>query len=222
MAGVSSAEDINVTPLREQVYQRLRADILGGRLPAGERISPSELAERLGVSITPIREALRSLEEEGLVESSPRRWTRVATPSPDLATETYPLIAALEELAVLLIPSVDETLLEALEAANADFGKAAAAGDVLGCMTANDAFHETLLQASGNRTLERTVRDLKDRIRLLDSQYFQSGTENSMREHQEIIDALRNHDPRTASRVVRGQWVQWLPVWGDQPPDGAS
>ncbi|HEX2070063.1 MAG TPA: GntR family transcriptional regulator [Thermoleophilaceae bacterium] len=206
-------------PLRDQVYERLRSAILGGEIPAGERISPPELAERLGVSTTPVREALRSLEEEGLIETSPRRWTRVASPSPDLAAETYPVIATLEELAVSSITTVTPELLEELRSANRDFERAAAAGDVFACMTANDAFHGALLRANGNGTLERTLRDLKTRIRLLDSQYFQSGTETSIREHEQVIEALEQGDVDRAAAVIRGQWVRWLPAWGVSPAD---
>jgi DNA-binding GntR family transcriptional regulator len=191
--------------------------ILSGELPAGERISPPELASSLGVSTTPVREALRSLEEEGLIESSPRRWTRVATPSAELAAETYPLIAVLEELAVRSIDGVDIRLVQALQRANDDFRSAAASGDVLACMNANDIFHNALLESTGNRTLQRTVSDLKTRIRLLDSQYFRYGTETSIREHDEIIEALRDSNMARAAEIVRGQWVRWLPAWGDSP-----
>jgi DNA-binding FadR family transcriptional regulator len=140
-------------------------------------------------------------------------------PSPDLAAETYPMIAALEELAVRSLPSIEPELLDELRDANREFQRAGEAGDVFACMTANDSFHEALLRAGGNATLARTLRDLKTRIRLLDSQYFQSGTENSVREHEEIIEALRRGDLSRAAEVIRGQWVRWLPAWGASPAD---
>jgi DNA-binding GntR family transcriptional regulator len=208
-------------PLRDQVHRRLRNEILAGQLPVGERISPPEIARRLGVSTTPVRDALRSLEEEGLVETSPRRWTRVAAPNARLAREMYPIIAALEEFAVQTIPSVDQALLARLDEANEDFRAAATAGDMAACLKANDVFHGALLRASGNQALERIVSDLKARMRLLDSQFFRIDTERSAAEHAAIIKALGEGDLQRGGAIVREQWLRDIPMLG-AADDGAA
>src|SRR5262245_46210954 len=92
IAPLARTQLVEAPPLREQVYSRLRDSILTGELRAGSRLSPAALAQGFGVSTMPVREALRLLEEDGLIETSPRRWTRVASPNPGLADEVYPVI----------------------------------------------------------------------------------------------------------------------------------
>src|SRR4051812_9253529 len=100
LVSLTNTELVEAPPLREQVYSRLRDSILTGELQSGARLSPAGLAESFGVSTMPVREALRLLEEDGLIETSPRRWTRVASPDPGLADEIYPVIAVLEDFAL--------------------------------------------------------------------------------------------------------------------------
>ncbi|HMJ97074.1 MAG TPA: GntR family transcriptional regulator [Thermoleophilaceae bacterium] len=203
-------------PLRDQVLRRLRSAILAGDIAAGERISVPDTARRLGVSATPIRDALRSLEDEGLVETAPRRWTRVAVPDSKLAVEIYPIIAALEEFAIHALASVDDELLATLEEANRNFRQAGQNGDVAACIRANDAFHGALLRATANGTLQRIVSDLKTRVRLLDSEFFRLDTDRSGEEHQNAIEALREDDLDRAGSIIHEQWMRNLPMWSER------
>src|SRR5436190_24084875 len=114
-----AAPTLKRTLAREQIYAELRDWILDGILVPGERLHDMALAEQLGVSRTPVREALRRLEDEGLIETSPNRWTRVAPLDLVEAGSLYPIISNLEQLALdLAIDALDDSELEEMERAN--------------------------------------------------------------------------------------------------------
>src|SRR5262249_22112929 len=94
----------NAGLLRQRVYEGLRDDIISGKLSAGTVLSPVALARELDVSVMPVREALRLLDENGLLEVEPRRWTKVAGPDPSVAAAVYPLLSVLAEYAMLSAP----------------------------------------------------------------------------------------------------------------------
>jgi DNA-binding GntR family transcriptional regulator len=198
-----------VPPLREQIHARLREWIFTGDLPAGARLSPGELARRFGVSTMPVREALGFLLEEGLVETSPRRWTRVVKPDRGLAGEIYPLLALLEEHAVAASPLPTKATVAKLRSSNDALAKAGRRGDVVACMEADTQLHETLTDRSGNATLTRILRDLRTRIRLYEGAYYRlDHLEESLADHGAIIDALVAGDAQKAGRLVTANWLR--------------
>jgi DNA-binding GntR family transcriptional regulator len=200
---------IEAPSLREQVRDRLRRAILAGELTAGTKLSPPAIAHELGVSTMPVREALRVLADEGLVEMAPRRWTRVASPQPRLIDEVYPLVALLEEYAVSDGTRQTEGFLQALRRANARLERAGQDRDVVGCMAADSAFHDVLVEASENGTLRRSLGELKAQIRLLESAYYRADDAGaSYADHERIIDALAAGDRRRAGQLVRANWVR--------------
>jgi DNA-binding GntR family transcriptional regulator len=195
------------TSLRVAIYKQLKELILRGDLAPNERLSPQELASRFGCSTMPVREALRLLGEEGLVDVAPRRWTRVAGIEPELLDEVYPLLALLEQHAVLTAPRIPVSSLTEARRANAEFAQAAASGDVVGCAAADYRFHEILCELSENATLRRLVAGLKARIRLLEGAYYRSDdASESVRQHQQILDALAAEDRERAGEVVAENW----------------
>ena len=145
--------------LRDEAYTRLRDAILDGTLEAGEHLRDAELSSWLGISRTPIREALARLEDCGLVESAPNRYTRVAPLDRRDAQDAFQVVAALHALAATLgVARVSSAELDAMVAANERFAAALASGDVDAAMAADDAFHDVLVHAAANGEIARDAR----------------------------------------------------------------
>ena len=197
------------TLLRDQAYARLRDAILDGTLEPGEQLRDAELAEWLGLSRTPIREAVARLEEHGLVETAPNRYTRVAPLSARDAREAFPVVAALHALAaslgVLRLSGAD---LEAMRTANRDFAAALAAADVDGAVAADDRFHAVLVQASANAEIARSLSRLMPKIRRLERARFGSlAGRRSVEQHKRIVALCASGDAERAAAAVRGNWL---------------
>jgi DNA-binding GntR family transcriptional regulator len=211
VAAIAPSELVEAPPLRDQIYSRLRDSILTGELPAGARVSPASLAKSFRVSTMPVREALRLLEDDGLVETSPRRWTRVASPDPAVADEVYPMLAVLEDFALRTAPRPPVAAITAARAANAALARAASEHDVLACVAADAEFHAILMELSPNHTLRRTLVDLKARIRLLEGSFFRvSNASRSVSQHEEVLEALIRGEMTEAGAIVADNWVQGL------------
>src|SRR6187402_2866299 len=177
------------TLLRDQAYARLRDAILDGTLEAGEQLKDAELSEWLGLSRTPIREALARLEEYGLVETAPNRYTRVAPLTRRDARDAFPVVAELHALAALLgVPRISDDELAAMPAANEEFAVALSKGDVDEAVAADDRFHAVLVQASANREIARSLERLMPKIRRLERARFGSlAGRRSMEQHERIV-----------------------------------
>ncbi|MFN8151596.1 MAG: GntR family transcriptional regulator [Solirubrobacterales bacterium] len=197
--------------LREQIYDRLRSSILSGELEADTRLSPAELAERYGVSTMPVREALRLLQLDGLIETSPRRWTRVAAADPKVAEELYPILSVLEAYAVRTAPGANTEAIARAREANDALATAANAHDVPGCLAADDEFHRIIVHLSSNGALHETIADLKVRIRLLEGAFFRvEDASASIKDHAEILDALVDQDMELAAERLTRNWERSL------------
>lgn len=199
-----------VPRLRQQVYERLRRAIINGQFAAGERLSVAGIADSLQVSTMPVREAIRLLEEEGLVETSARRWTRVATVSAAQAEELYPLVGLLEEYAVATGAEPTAASVRRLRQANRALDQAESGGDALACISADERFHAILLEGCGNQALLQTVAQFKSRMRLHESAFFRHSDRRSAGEHEEIIAAIELGDRERAGALVRANWASGL------------
>jgi len=199
-----------VPRLRQQVYERIRRAIINGQFAPGERLSVSRIADSLQVSTMPVREAIRLLEEDGLVETSARRWTRVATVSAAQAEELYPLVGLLEEYAVAAGSEATPAYVRQLREANRALEHAQSAGDPMTCIGADERFHALLLDGCGNQTLVQTVALFKSRMRLHESVFFRHGTRRSTGQHEEVVAAIELGDRRGAGALVRAHWASGL------------
>ncbi|ABG05950.1 transcriptional regulator, GntR family [Rubrobacter xylanophilus DSM 9941] len=200
---------LNKTLMREEVYSTLKEWILDGTLKPKEKLRDTELARALGVSRMPVREALRRLEDEGLVETATNRWTRVATVDVSQAKRIYPILIALESLAVSLAAHrLEERDLRLMEEANERLRRMLRAGKAVEASEADRDFHEVLMSRTDNPDLIRIVDDLKAKLRLLEVVYFGGSivAERSAEEHKEILAALREGDTGRASRAVEDNW----------------
>jgi len=192
--------------LREKILETIRDAILKGTLKPGERVSEPELAERFGISRTPIREAFRQLESEGYLEVIPRKGAVVASLSERDVVEFYSIKSILEgHAARIAAERMSERDLERLEAINAKLQQIAEEGDIKAFFRVHNEFHELFIKASGNDKLVELINQLVlkfNRLRL--ASLSQPGRmEISVKEHRKIIEAFRRHDGDRAENLVR-------------------
>jgi DNA-binding GntR family transcriptional regulator len=192
--------------LREKILETIRDAILKGSLKPGERVSEPELAERFGISRTPIREAFRQLESEGYLEVVPRKGAVVASLSERDVVEFYAIKSILEgHAARIAAERMSDRDVERLEAINAKLQQIATAGDIKSFFRVHDEFHELFIKVSGNDKLVELINQLVlkfNRLRL--ASLSQPGRmEISVQEHRKIIEAFRNHDGERAENLVR-------------------
>jgi DNA-binding GntR family transcriptional regulator len=205
----SERADTTRTLLRDQAYRRLRDAILDGTLEPGEHLKDAELASWLGLSRTPIREALAKLEDYGLVETKPQSFTRVAPLSARDARDAFMVYAALEALAASLgVPRLIRDDLETMRAANRDFADALAAADVDAAVAADDRFHGVLVQAAANREIARSLERLLPKIRRLERARFGSlAGRRSVEQHERIIALCAAGEAEQAAEAIRENWL---------------
>ncbi|MCR5507145.1 MAG: GntR family transcriptional regulator [Lachnospiraceae bacterium] len=175
-------------PLRDVVFKTLRQGILKGDLKPGERLMEVHLAKRLGVSRTPIREAIRMLELEGLVTMVPRRGAEVARISKQDLSDVLEVRRSLDSLAVELACSrITEEEKAALNLAEDDFERAVETGDVTMIAQADVRFHDVILSASKNGRLMQMVNNLAERVYRYRLEYIKDS-----RNHKRLIEEHRN------------------------------
>lgn len=198
-------------PMREEVYSKLLNWIMEGVFRPGEKLVDKNLAENLGVSRTPVREAFRRLEDKGLVESSASRWTRVSKISSREPDMIYPIIRALEDLALnLSAPYLTPADFKEMEAANATLASALAKGDPVASTKADALFHDIMIRKSENHYLLKILKDLKIMYRRMEILFFQGYTRtfdsHSVEEHEVILAALKKKDLSGALEGLRTNW----------------
>jgi DNA-binding GntR family transcriptional regulator len=182
----------------EHALERLRHAIVTGELRPGARVVQEEVAARLGVSLAPVREALRVLEQEGQVTYLPRRGYFVTQLSIDDLEEIYELRRVLEERAARhALPALDDEALDRVQGAARDCERAAASGDVAAELEANRRFHFGLLEAPGCHHTLRLIRLLWDSTEAYRALYYNSPQERreSLDAHARILTAVRRGDP---------------------------
>ena len=179
-------------PLRDVVFKTLRQAILKGELEPGERLMEIQLAERLGVSRTPIREAIRKLELEGLVLMIPRKGAEVAKISESNLRDVLEVRRSLEELAIdLACQRITAEELESLNKAEVDFKAAVGNGDAMQIAQTDEQFHEIIYNSTKNQKLVQILNNLTEqmyRYRL---------------EHEHILKALTLRHIQEAKMAVR-------------------
>lgn len=192
-------------PLREVVYEQLKIQIMEGKIAPGTRMMEVNLAEEMGVSRTPVREAIRKLEKDGLVVIEPRRGAYASDISVKDIIDTLVVRENLEALAAgITATSITEEQIAELEQIAKDYEIAINSGDVEGMIDGDENFHKMIVIFSENKTLiqlSETVQELALRFRYLyydDFSRYQAMPE----EHQKIIDALKSGDPQNATRVA--------------------
>lgn len=203
---MSRMNDDEYLPLRDVVCNTLRQEILTGKLKPGERLMEIHLADKLGVSRTPIREAIRKLELEGLVIMIPRRGAEVAQITLKNLTDVMEVRCALDVLAIeLACERMTPEDLEKLSQACADFDSAVATEDIRKIAEADVAFHDIIVQSTGNMRLIQLVNNLSEQMYRYRFEYLKDMTSHEMlkEEHKEMYLSIRGKDKTAAAAVVR-------------------
>lgn len=193
-------------PLRDVVFQTLREAILRGTIKPGERLMEIQLSQQLGVSRTPVREAIRMLELEGLVNMTPRKGAAVAAISEKSLRDVLEVRCALEELSVrLACERMSWEQFEQLRTSNVKFAQVAEGEDITEIAKSDEAFHDIIYYSTDNDKLILLLNQLREQMYRYRIEHIKIKERRSMliREHQEIIDALRERDSQTAVLVMR-------------------
>lgn len=205
-AGGESSEPITRRPLHEEAADRLRDMIIEGELVPGDRIPEQSVCDRLGVSRTPLREALKMLAAEGLVVLQPNRGATVANPSAEEVDQTFRVIGAMEALAgELACENVNAEDIAEIKAMHYQMVLHRTRQDLPEYFKLNQQIHERIVEASGNAVLVETYRRLIGRIRR--HRYIANLTatrwDQAIREHEEMLEALDARDGANLAAILR-------------------
>ncbi|RDV29140.1 GntR family transcriptional regulator [Alteromonas aestuariivivens] len=193
--------------LSQRAYEELREKILNNELKPGRFFLEKELAELLGISRTPLKEALVKLENEGLIKVQPRHGMQVLPLSADDMQEVYQIITALECEAVSVIANkgLQDEEIGQLEQTGIAMAEALERDDLEAWAKADEDFHRLLLAFCGNARLKQTVLnywDLAHRARYFTLQ-LRDKPVNSTLDHQQVIEAIKHKDPQKAVSIHR-------------------
>ena len=206
---IPQTQILNRTFIRNEVYESLRQWIVCGDLEPGEKLKDKELAAQLGVSRTPVREALRKLEDEGLVETAANRWTKVAPIALKDAECIYPIIQKLEELALTLaFAKISAQHIQHMQNANNRLEAALKSNDSQAAMQADEKFHRVLIDAADNSELRNILEQLKTKYQRIEVAYFSDADLllASFEEHQMLIEALKEKNLEAANKALASNW----------------
>lgn len=190
-------------PLRDVVFNTLREAILKGELKPGERLMELQLAAKLGVSRTPIREAIRMLEQEGLAVTIPRKGAEVARMTEKDMEDVLEIREALDELAAkIACTRMTEDQLKQLEMIKETFVESTRSHDVKRIAEADVSFHDVIYEATGNPKLVSMLNNLREQIYRYRVEYLkeEKNYPTLIGEHEAIVEALY---ARNQNEVVR-------------------
>ncbi|WP_265443544.1 GntR family transcriptional regulator [Flexivirga meconopsidis] len=191
-------------PLREQVADELRSRIVDGRLEPGARLIETQLAEQLGVSRNPIREALRVLEAEGFVLTQPRRGLLVASLDEAAINDLFDVRRTLEEYASARAAervAAGEVSVDRLRAVLDKARRATDAGDFAAISALNSDFHTEIVRLAGNALLHDMVRPMQWRVRWVFQLSAELRAPRSLSEHEQLCDAIARGEATVAGRI---------------------
>lgn len=193
-------------PLRDVVFNTLRQAILIGELRPGERLMEIHLADRLGVSRTPIREAIHKLEREGLVTIVPRRGAEVAQITEKSMNDVLEVRQALDALCVeLACDRITEEELENLRVSCDQFEQCVKTGDSKKIAQADVALHDIIVRATGNQRLIQLVNNLSEQMYRYRFEYIKDSSQHKtlVEEHRIIYQSIVRKDKKTAAEAAR-------------------
>jgi DNA-binding GntR family transcriptional regulator len=197
---------ISKTSLPEEVARRIRRMISKGVLRKGDRIIENDLSETLGVSRTPLREALRSLVAEGLVERRPHRGAYVAEPSMDQIQDMFEVMSFLEGLcARIATEKASDSQVQALEKLHDSLERHHRANQPEKYLEVNEKFHSLLQELVGNQALNEVINGLRKKVLLYRYRqlYQPHRFDASMNEHRELMAAIRERRSADAERLMK-------------------
>ena len=192
-------------PLRDVVFHTLRDAILKGELKLGERLMEMHLAEKLGVSRTPIREAIRMLEQEGLAITIPRKGAQVAGMTEKDLEDVLEIRDALDELSVSkACEKINENSYRELEKAMEDFEVAVKEDDVRKIVEMDEHFHDVIYKITDNPKLENIVSNLREQMYRYRYEYVKDNADYDklVSEHARILEGLKRKDKDYVKQIM--------------------
>jgi DNA-binding GntR family transcriptional regulator len=212
-------------PTYAALRDRLRAEILSGKLPAGARLTTASLVERFGVSQMPVREALQSLEGEGLIEIAPHKGAAVLPLDVSRVRNIYDLRGALEALLIrLAVPNLSNRAMSQAAALHDRMKAEAASGDPAELFSLDQQFHQLLYRHADNAEAFNLYNRYASLLGTLHETYgFSKARVGQMvDEHQEILDSLRSQDERRLATIIErhceGAKLDMLALMQDDKP----
>lgn len=193
-------------PLRDVVFKKIRRAILTGELKPGERLMEIHLANKLGVSRTPIREAIRKLELEGLVVMVPRKGAVVGEITEKSLKDVLEVRRALDMLsAELACERITESGKKELKKACMDFEEAVKSGKLQEIAQKDVALHNIIVEATGNIRLEQMVNNLSEQMYRYRFEYIKDTSRHKtlMEEHQQIYESILKCDKKLAAELAK-------------------
>lgn len=195
--------------LRDAVYANLRDWIVQGVLLPEEKLKDDVLAKRLGVSRTPVREALMRLEDEGLIETSANRWTKVSSVNLKDAELIYPIVARLETLALeLAFKYLTKDDFKEMRSINQQLQQAIEGKKPLEAAKADVAFHQVFIERCGNPELIGILSELKLKHERLEIAYFGDASlgRHSPKQHLQLVKLLEQGSLKEALKALNDNW----------------
>lgn len=207
------------TLLRDTAYEAIRDAIVRADIPPGAVVSNAAVAEQLGLSRAPVRDALARLADEGLVETKPQSYTRVTRLVLKEVRDAAAVVRAMHELATrTAVPQLTAGHAEAMREANRRFAAAAEAGDVDAATDFDDELHGVLVGVCGNRAVAATIERYTPLIRRLERRQFSSArARRSVQRHDELIAACAAGDVEQAIQITAQIWRSLEDLADDLP-----
>jgi len=194
---------------KESAFIQIQQWIIDGTLLPGEKLNDIELAKALGVSRTPIRESLQLLEVQGFVEMFPGKATQVTAVEKEAITELLPPLAALQALsAELAIPLLSDETISLLESTNKRFSEAVNAQDYFSAIKIDEKFHQIIVDTANNSYIISMIASLQAHVSRL---FFHNSivlTEQSIKEHNQIVELMKEGNAAKVSSVMRDNWLR--------------
>ena len=205
----TTIKSIERLSLREQIYRSLKTAIIHMELKPGEKIRDQDLAEQFSVSRTPVREALRRLEDEGMVTSTPGSITRVADLNLKEVKQAFIVVASLHGLAAgLAVNRLKDKDFKKLGQINQSLMQSLYQGDIVKAVKADDAFHGVFLKNAGNDEIVKALERITPKIRRLEFAKFDSiKGMDSVKEHEKIIAFSKKRNEKSVSAAVERNWL---------------
>ena len=206
MGNFEKLADQDYMPLRDVVFHRLREAIITGELEPGERLLEIPLSDKLGVSRTPVREAIRKLELEGLVTMVPRKGATVAGITRKHLQDVLEVRKVLEELAIeLACQRMQEDGYHELEECQKKFRENIGSDDALELADIDEKFHDVIYHATDNERLVQMLANLREQMYRYRLEYIKEKDKRQMLviEHERIIKALRQRHLEEAKQTAR-------------------
>lgn len=196
--------------IKDEAYDLISTKIISGELKPKTRIRINEMSEALGISRTPVREAILRLEDEGLILSKANRWTMVAPINVEETLNIYPIISSLEGLALKLgFSNIDDELIENLEYINEKIKKIQSKKNHIKILELDQAFHKEIIGLCDNGEIESILDGLKRKVSRVDIYFFENDCHkmSSFDEHAEIIKCLKERNLDKALFAIEKNWA---------------